>query len=247
MFLAGSGVRTFSGSWSNCMNTRFPSTPETARYRRRADRRAARTRRHDRSTAPSTDRRDRSGPPTRSSPSAALDNPLTRDADRQPGLDRLLVGPDAELVVAGEHGDPDVLLGEPEALAREIPGEADGLLLEIVTEAEVAQHLEEREVSRGRSDDLDIRRAERLLAGRDPRMRGSLGSGEIGLERMHPGHREQRRGVELGGNQRPRRQPAMVALLEEAQVAAADLVGGHRQCSVGGGRANNRGDSAAEV
>ena len=41
---------------------------------------------------------------------------LVRDADRPPVVDRLLVGAEAELLVAAEDGDPDVLEGEPEAV-----------------------------------------------------------------------------------------------------------------------------------
>ena len=55
----------------------------------------------------------------------ALDDPLARDAHLQPRLDGLLIRSEAELIVAGEHGDPDVLLAEAEALARQVPGEAD--------------------------------------------------------------------------------------------------------------------------
>src|SRR5205823_2726522 len=46
----------------------------------------------------------------------ALDDPLPGNAHREPGFDRLLVGTDPQLVVAREHGDPDVLLPEAEAL-----------------------------------------------------------------------------------------------------------------------------------
>ena len=39
----------------------------------------------------------------------ALDDPLARHADRPPELDRLLVGPEAERLVALEHRHPDVV------------------------------------------------------------------------------------------------------------------------------------------
>ena len=69
-----------------------------------------------------TGRRDRSGRPARSSPTRGqLDDPLARDADRQPRLDRLLVGADAELRVALEDRDPDVVRVEAEALAARAP------------------------------------------------------------------------------------------------------------------------------
>ena len=40
---------------------------------------------------------------------AELHDPLVRHADRAPALDRLLVRPEPELLVAPEHGDPDAL------------------------------------------------------------------------------------------------------------------------------------------
>ena len=121
MFLAGSGVSVLIGFWSNCMNTRFqysrkrsfsppgrssglPNVEAAVEVQLRA--RAARPGRAD---LPEVLR------------ARALDDPLTRDADLEPGLDRLLVRTEAELVVAGEHGDPDVLLVEAEALAGQVP------------------------------------------------------------------------------------------------------------------------------
>ena len=53
---------------------------------------------------------------------------------------------------------------ELEDLQRQLPGELDRLLLEVVAEREVAQHLEEGEVAGGRADLVDVRRAEALLA-----------------------------------------------------------------------------------
>src|SRR3954451_4767053 len=55
---------------------------------------------------------------------------LAREADRRPGLDGLLVEDEAELLVALEDGDPDVVGLEPEALRGELPGELDRLTLE---------------------------------------------------------------------------------------------------------------------
>ena len=58
----------------------------------------------------------------------ARDDALARHADRQPRLDRLLVGAEAELLVALEDRDPDVVGAEAEALERELPGELDRAL-----------------------------------------------------------------------------------------------------------------------
>jgi hypothetical protein len=54
----------------------------------------------------------------------------------------------------------------------------------------------------GSADDLDVWRPERHLAGRDAVARRLLDALEVGLERMHSGHGEQRRRVELGRHQR---------------------------------------------
>ena len=56
--------------------------------------------------------RARSGPACQKfSERGQQDDPLARDADRQPRLDRLLVGAEAELVVALEDRDPDLVGG----------------------------------------------------------------------------------------------------------------------------------------
>ena len=158
------------------------------------------------------------------------DDPLARDADLQPDLDRLLVGAEAELVVALEDGRPDALGFEPEALQRQLPRELRGALLEVVADREVAEHLEEREVPVGRADVVDVDRAEALLARRQAVVRRRLLAQEVRLERVHPGADQQRRRVVLGGDERRRRQPPVVALLEELEKCAANLVGRHGDC-----------------
>jgi hypothetical protein len=127
----------------------------------------------------------------------ALHDALARDPNLQPRVDRLLVGTQAQLLVAGEHGDPDVIGVEAEALGGQRPGKPGRLALEVVAEAEVAQHLEEREMAGGGADDLDVPGAEGLLARGHPRVRRRLDPGEIRLERVHARDREQRRGVVL--------------------------------------------------
>src|SRR5205823_4990970 len=62
----------------------------------------------------------------------ALHDPLAGHAHVPPACDRLLVGPQAELVVAFEDRDPDVICIEAEDVARELPRELDRLALEVV-------------------------------------------------------------------------------------------------------------------
>src|SRR5207248_6611878 len=121
-------------------------------------------------------------------------------------------------------GDPDVLGGEAEALGGQLPGVAGRLALEVIAEREVPQHLEEGQVTSGGADDLDVGGAESLLARGDPGVRRPLYALEVGLQRVHARHREQRRGVELGRDQRRGLQALVVALYKELQERAPDLV-----------------------
>src|SRR5207248_1435171 len=158
---------------------------------------------------------------------AQMDDPPVRHADRVPARDGLLVRAEAELLVAAEHGHPDALRIEPEVARGQLPGVFDRLLLEVVAKGEVAQHLEEGQVSSRLPDLLDVRGSEALLAGREPRIRRRLLAAEIGLERLHPSGGEQHRRVEGGRHDRRRWHPPMVAHLEEREVALPNLCGLH--------------------
>src|SRR5262249_36796987 len=138
----------------------------------------------------------------------ALDDPLARQTDLLPQRDRLLVGADAERLVAAEDGHPELVRVEPEALRRQLPRERDRALLEVVADREVAEHLEEREVPMRRADDVDVDRAKALLTARQARVRRLLLPEEVRLERVHPGGREQHAGIEQRGHERARRQAA---------------------------------------
>ena len=116
---------------------------------------------------------------------------------------------------------------KPKPVERELPGVLGRALLEVLADREVAEHLEEGQVPGRRADVLDVDGAEALLAGGDERMGRLLDAQEVGLERLHARGREQDRGVEARGHERPAGQAQVVALLEEAQEELADLVGGH--------------------
>ena len=152
-------------------------------------------------------------------------DPLLRDADGAPALDRLLIGSDAERLVAGEDGDPDPLGIEPEALRRQLPGVVDRLLLEVVADREVAQHLEERQVASGQPHLVDVRGAKALLAGGQARMRRLLLAQEVGPQRLHAGGRQQHRRVIRGRDEGSRRHAPVIARLEEREEGLADLRG----------------------
>ena len=118
-------------------------------------------------------------------------DPLLGHADLAPDLDRFGVRPEAELLVALEHGDPDPLGVEPKAPVRELPAEAQRLGLEVVADREVAEHLEEGQVALGRAHDLDVDGAKRPLRGRQAAARRLLATLEIGLELLHARDGEQ--------------------------------------------------------
>ncbi len=108
------------------------------------------------------------------------------------------LGPDVVgLIVAGIDGDPELLLGQVQPLLgrEELPGVSDGVALEIVAEAEVAEHLEEGVVTRGVADVLQVI----VLAARPHALLASGGAGvgalfqaeEAVLELVHAGVGEQ--------------------------------------------------------
>jgi hypothetical protein len=141
----------------------------------------------------------------------ALD-PLPGHADGVgPHLDRLVVG--------FEHRHPDALRVELEDGGGQLPGEGDGLLLEVVAEREVAQHLEERQVPGRRADDVDVGGAEALLDGRGPRPGRRLLPQHVRLELHHARRGEQERGVV--GDEARRRQGGVALPFEEAEEGAS--------------------------
>src|SRR5205085_1370780 len=110
---------------------------------------------------------------------------------------------------------------------RQLPGQLDGALLEVVADREVPEHLEERQVTRRVADVLDVRGAKALLAARQSLLRGLLDPLKVRLERVHARRRQQHRRVERRRDERRRGQPEVVALGEEVQEPLADLVGRH--------------------
>ncbi len=136
-------------------------------------------------------------------------------------------GPDVGgLVVGLEDGDPDALGVEAEHVGGELPGQGDGAFLEVVAQAEVAQHLEKGEVPGGGADDLDVDRPEALLDGGGPRPGWRLLAQQVGLELVHPRVGQQQ--GRIVGHQGGRRQHRVAPLLEEGEEGAPQFVGRHR-------------------
>ena len=97
---------------------------------------------------------------------------------------------------------------KPKPVERELPAVAHRLGLEVVADGEVAEHLEEGQVALGRPDNLDVDRSESALRGGQPPARRLLATLEVGFELLHPGDREQGRGVVRRRHQRRRTAPA---------------------------------------
>src|SRR5205085_11731354 len=95
----------------------------------------------------------------------------------------LLVADGGGIVVGLVHGDPAAVRLEAEAFGDQLPGEADGALLEVVAEAPAAEHLEEREVPGGAPDELDVvvlaAHSHALLHRRGPGVRRRLLAQEV--------------------------------------------------------------------
>ena len=141
------------------------------------------------------------------------------------GSDAYLVAPDGlGLVVALVHGHEEALGVEGQDVGDELPRPLDGLALEVVADAEVAQHLEEGQV-REVADLVDVGGAEALLRRGEPPVGRLLVAGVVGLERHHARGGEQQRRV-AGGYEGGAGHDEMTALLEEPEERGAYLVAG---------------------
>ena len=103
------------------------------------------------------------------------------------------------LVVVLVDRAPEPLGRDAEVLRQKLPREADRVALEVVAEAEVAEHLEERVMARRVADVLEVvvlaARAHAMLRARGARDRALLAADEHVLELDHAGVREQQRRV----------------------------------------------------
>ena len=150
-----------------------------------------------------------------------------------------LVMPDRVRLVVVEvdrHRQP--VGGNLEDLAQELPGPVDRLALEVVAEAEVAQHLEERLVERGLADVLDVAGAQAFLAGGGAREARVAQAHELALELVHPGGREEHRRV-VGHEDVAGTADASLGG-EEIEVRFAKVVCGHGGVVRGCGRVPGR-------
>ena len=171
MFFAGSGVSVFAGFWSNCMNTRFQYS------RKRSLSPPGRS-----SGLPNS--RPRSRYSSEHGPQGPGGGSSHQFSERGHSTIRSRGTPISSHASIASSSGPSpsssspantviqiLSAGNPKPVGRQLPREPRRVALEVVAEREVAEHLEEREMARGRADDVDVDRAERLLAGGDARMR----------------------------------------------------------------------------
>ena len=123
------------------------------------------------------------------------------------GGDADLLVPDAEGLGVGGGGlvpgedrreQPVRVQTHPLRAGQKLPGPVDGLVLKVVAEGEVAQHLEIGAVAGGLADVLDVAGADTLLAGGHPVAGRLLLPGEEGLHGGHTAVDQQQAGVVLG-------------------------------------------------
>ena len=134
------------------------------------------------------------------------------------------------LVVINVNRHPQAVFRQLENLRQEFPGPRNSVLLEIVAEAEVAQHLKERVMTGGIADVIEVvmlaAGADALLAGRRAGVLALLDTEVAVLELVHASIREQQRRVILrhygaGGNNR------MSLALKELEISVSYLRGSH--------------------
>ena len=99
-----------------------------------------------------------------------------------------------------------------------LPREVDRAFLEVIPKAEVAGHLEERAVTRGLADIVDVVRSDALLDARRTWPRSRIRANNVGNERHHAGNGEKDRRIR--GDERVARDNLVVLALEEFEPPA---------------------------
>ena len=155
---------------------------------------------------------------------AELEDPVLRNTDLLvPDAEGLIVGGGG--LIAGEHGRIQAVgvQTHPLGAGQEFPRPVDRLVLEVIAEGEVAQHLKIGAVAGGVADVLDIAGTDALLAGGDPVAGRLLLAGEEGLHGRHTGVDQQQRRVILR-DQGKAGQTQMVFGLKEVQEHFPQLI-----------------------
>ena len=157
---------------------------------------------------------------------------VVADADDALGRHADFLGPDViGLVVFLVDGDPELVGGQLVDLRQQFPGVLDGIALEVVAEAEIAQHFEERMVAGGVAHVLQVvvlaAGAHAALRRRGTRVRPRFLAREDVLELDHARIGE-KQGRIVARHERRRRNDGVSLGLEELQELLANLGGFHR-------------------
>ncbi len=158
---------------------------------------------------------------------AVLEDALLGHAGFDPELLGLVVARHA--VGALEDRHVEAVLGDAEPLGAgdQLPGEFDGIALEVVAEAEVAQHLEEGMVAAREADIFKVvvlaAGAHAFLLGGGARVVALLRAKKEVFELVHAGVGKQQRGV-VGRHQRGGVHAAVPLGLKKAQKQLANFV-----------------------
>ncbi len=143
------------------------------------------------------------------------------------GQARDLAPEQSRLLVLGIDGDQEAICGEAELAGDEFPGELDGDVLEIVAEAEIAQHLEERVVAGGVADIVEVvvlaPGAHAFLGGGGAPVGPRLLAEEDVLELHHAAIGEEEARV-VARHERRARHDGVIVAGEEVEKGGADVV-----------------------
>ena len=149
---------------------------------------------------------------------------LLAEAENTLGGDAHFLVPNLKgFVVVFVDGGVQPVLVQTDHLGQELPAPCNGLVLEVIAEGEVAQHLKIGAVAGSVADVLNIAGTDALLAGGDPVTGRLLLAGKVGLHGCHAGVDQQQRGIVLG-DQGKAGQTQMVFGLKEVQEHFPQLV-----------------------
>ena len=145
--------------------------------------------------------------------SAHWHDPLARNADLLPDVRRL------EVFLIDRY--PDTVSRQTKDLRRELQGHRDGIVLEIVADGEVAQHLEEGMVTCRPANPLDVVRSNAFLVRRHAHVWRSHLTQVILLQRDHAGCGKQQ--CPVGRKQGSAGESQVVVPLEEPEKAFSNI------------------------
>ncbi len=121
---------------------------------------------------------------------------------------------------------------QPRHLGQKLPAHGNGLLLEVITEGEIAQHLEIGAVAGGFADIFNVARADALLAGANPVAGRLFLPGKPGFHGGHAAVNQQKACVVVG-NQGKAGQAQMALAFKIAQEHLPQLVQSiYRMCHI---------------